>query len=135
MGPLMTRLTALQDDLRRTSDDARMKKEGSAAAMAETLAMATYQDFLRDTARDFEIAFGAAAESPGSLDGIVRKVAEALADRLDFDAVKSLADDESKKLQGVRHEAENLRQEVKELRAMVERLTFLDEQRGKRVVA
>ena len=133
MGPLLTKLAGLQDELRRTFDAARMKKPGSQAAIAETVALATYQDFLRDTAIDFEIAARAASERPASMDWLVNKVAALIVDNVNFDAVAAQANWCNKAVVAARHEAENLRQEVKELRALVERLTYLDEQRAKRV--
>lgn len=135
MGPLLTRLAELQDEVGRLSNAARMKKPTSDAAMAESVAIAKYQDFLRDMANDFELQFRAACENPGALNGLVRKLVEQLADWLDFDAVKAQSHWAHREVTAARHEVENLRSDVKELRAVVERLMFLDEQKGKRVVA
>lgn len=135
MGPVLKKLAALQDECRRSADEAKQNKPGSMAEMEATVAVETYQAFMRDTAIDFEIMARAATERPASMDWLTMRVAADLVDNLNFDAVAAQANFANKAVMEARHETEDLRREVEQLRKMVERLAFLDEQRAKRSVA
>lgn len=135
MGPIFRQLSALQDECKRTDDAARKNTPGSMSDLEANMAAERYLAFLRETAIDFEIMARAATERPASMDWLVNKVAAALVDNLNFDAVASQANFANKAVMEARHEAEDLRREVAELRKMVDRLAMLDEQRAKRAVA
>lgn len=132
MGPVFQKLTEIQDRVANAQSAATLKKTNSPEWVEKERAEAEYKEFKNDLARDFRVMMACAAEQQVTLDELSHAVIELLIGRFDFDSISAMANDAKVSVLKAKHEAEDMRKEMDELRRQIELIRAEQNQKAHR---